>query len=330
MTESPLGILIAAGDISTCSKNRNLSCKKNNGDWSNDWHCYANRTAAIIHKIVKEAEAVRPKIPVRVLPLGDLAYIKGTAREFACFAKRWSGFNDILRPVPGNHEYLTRGAEPYYLHFASNQFVQQNGRQKGYFAESLGPWRLIGLNSNLRGTSMDRQLHWLETELRTAPDGAASPCVLAFWHAPVFSSGRHGHVPYRPTKPNLPLRADTKMQKALQLLHMHGASVVLAGHDHDYEQFKPHDANGKAVKGGIRSFVVGTGGSLLTEDFYTDKWPISEGLYGKAELGNGKQGVLKIDLYERHFEWDFLSIDGTSLPLKTNKGNCNTRKTPLP
>lgn len=313
--DPPIGILLAAGDISTCGNYK--------------WHRYADRTAELIRKVVEKAQSDQPSVPVRVLALGDLAYDQGTVPELACFAKRWNGFDDILRPVPGNHDYKAPGAEPYFEHFAGNKFVQQNGEQKGYFTENFpredGPWLLIGLNSHIRKSAKAGQLKWLETQL-----GDASPCVLAFWHAPTFSSGRHGHG-YK-TEPNAPLTNKKPMHDALRALYKHGASVVLAGHDHDYEQFKRHDADGNEAKDdGIRSCVVGTGGSLLTEDHYSNTWPISEGLYGKTKLGKGNQGVLKIVLYERRYEWDFLSIDDTkTLHLKTKKDDCITRKTPQP
>ena len=80
-----------------------------------------------------------------------MAYKKGTEDEFKCFAKRWAGFEDKMLPVPGNHEYLTPGAAPYYKHFEKHPVVNQNGPNKGYFAVNFpnadGPWRLVGLNS---------------------------------------------------------------------------------------------------------------------------------------------------------------------------------------
>jgi len=318
MTDSPIGILLAAGDISRCGTKKR--------------HSYADKTAAIIRKIVKQYNSVQPAVPVRVLALGDLAYDKGTTQELACFARRWSGFDDILRPVPGNHEYLSPGAKPYFEHFKDNPFVhQQKSNGKGYFVENFprkdGPWRLIGLNSHIQGpAAMSEQLKWLDMELG---ERDSSPCVLAFWHTPTFTSGRHGHVPYRPTRADLPLTKKRPMQKALRILYRHGASVVLAGHDHNYEQFSRHDAEGNAAKDGIRSFVVGTGGSLLKQDFYTKTAPNSEGLYGNDKLGKGKQGLLKITLFESRYEWDFLSIDdATKLHLKMKKDDCNERKAP--
>jgi acid phosphatase type 7 len=328
----PIGILLAAGDISTCDKPNK---KKQDA-----WLSYADKTAQIIRDVIKDAKKENPEIQVRVLALGDLAYRDGTAKEFRCFAKRWSGFEDVLLPVPGNHEYHSVDAEPYFTHFENNAAVNQSGDKLGYFALNFpnanGPWRLIGLNDNFETSKkegypekMAAQITWLKGKLDMSKEENQPRCVLAFWHQPTFTSGKHGHK-YK-TAPNAPLTTSRPMQTALGILYDHGASVVVAGHDHNYEQFKPHDANGNAKDDGIRSFVVGTGGALLTTDGYLKSvWaPNSEG--GPFGEKKGKQGVLKIDLFDNWYRWEFLSIpskDGTKmkLPLTTTKGTCRPRK----
>ncbi len=335
--EKPIGILLAGGDISSC---------KNNYEWKQ----YANKTGAIIRDEISKASAAEPPIPVRVLALGDLAYRKGTESEFKCYSERWRGFDDVLRPVPGNHEYLSPGAGPYFDHFSANTFVHQQANDKpyikGYFTEKFpnekGPWLLIGLNSHLRSLespfgkavaeeAISDQRNWLRTQL-----GAHNsiPCVISFWHAPTFSSGQHGHVPYRPTSSKLPLDSGRPMQGELRILYEHGATAIFAGHDHNYEQFRRHDADGNKADDGLRSFVVGTAGSLLTNDFYEKIWDISDGgPFGKGKLGNGGQGLLKISLFENRYEWRYLSIGGAErLPQEmrklTNGDRCNTRRSP--
>jgi len=313
----PIGILLAAGDISTCGDKK--------------WNKYADKTSEIIRNVIKSATDMVPSVPVRVLALGDLAYDKGTEQQFECFGKRWPNFDAQLLPIPGNHEYLSENAKHYFDHFKSNSLVNQNGEGKGYYTSNFpradGPWYLIGLNDNFEQNSkykkeMEDQIGWLEERLTN--DGNKQNCVLAFWHAPTFSSGRHGHN-YK-TKLNEPLTKNRPMQKAFEMLHRHGASVVLTGHDHNYEQFGPQTAKGNATaeRDGIRLFVVGTGGSILTEDRYTKLAANSEGVYG---ITKGIQGVLKIVLYDNRYTWDFLPIDETKkLPLKTTAADCATRK----
>jgi hypothetical protein len=336
-----IGILLAVGDISWCPGKGTT---------------HAAEIAEIIRGVMKEAAEAdgangsNEPVPVRVLALGDLAYRDGTTSEMKCFANNWKGLEDVLLPVPGNHEYESTNAEPFFDHFSDNEFVHQNDNpddpknprwdKKGYFAlnfpQADGPWRIIGLNDNFQARDskgkeiypgeMDKQLTWLASQIDMTK-GNDQRCVLAFWHAPLFSSGRHGHTPYAHPKKDSPLTKARSMQTAFRMLHDHGASVVLAGHDHDYEQFGPHDADGNAVPDGIRSFVVGTG-SNLTEDFYELLAATSEGgPYGKD---NGRQGILQIDLYEDGYRWNFLQIGPKEkmkvIPMGAAKGTCNQRK----
>jgi hypothetical protein len=338
-----IGMLLAVGDISSCKE-----------DKDEDWLKDADKTAGLIREAIQQAEAATPKIPYRVILLGDLAYTDGTGDQFKCFAQRWA-FDDALKneamlPVPGNHDYHTLNAVPYFTHFANNPLVNQNdpkvapkdGPKKGYYAlnfpQADGPWRLIGLNDNFGSDTkeMAAQIEWLEKDLADASH--RQNCVLAFWHAPTFSSGRHGHD-YK-TAPNTPLLKHRPMQKTFSLLYGHGASAVLNGHEHNYEQFHPQNDEGIPVDDGVRLFVVGTGGKQLTADVY-DNWEKSSegGPFGKTR---GTHGVLKILLYENRYEWEFLSIEKAvkkkigkktvttmekkKLELATTSADCNKRK----
>ena len=50
-----------------------------------------------------------------MLPLGDLAYQDGSKTDFDnCYAPTWGRFRDRSRPVLGNHEYVQKGAAPYF------------------------------------------------------------------------------------------------------------------------------------------------------------------------------------------------------------------------
>jgi hypothetical protein len=320
----PIGMLLAAGDISTCGKDK-------------EWKKYAAKTADLIREAIQQAETATPPLPYRIIALGDLAYGTGDPDQFNCYGERWSFKNEAILPVPGNHEYLNKDkdgkktdAGPYFDHFKDHPLVNQNGTKLGYYAVNFpradGPWRLIGLNDNFESAKKykpqrEAQAKWLEQQL--ADKSNRPNCVLAFWHAPTFSSGRHGHD-YKTAK-DTPLTKERPMQKTFGMLHQHGASVVLAGHEHSYEQFHKQDADGKAADDGIRLFVVGTGGALLTEDVYTHHQDNSDGgVFGKTR---GIQGVLRILLYENRYEWDFLPIDpAKKIALATTSADCNKRK----
>jgi hypothetical protein len=347
-----IGILLAAGDISYCGDDQ-------------PWKLYPNKVADLIRGVIKEAGEQTPKVPVKVLALGDLAYPDGTAEQLDCFKGRWGDFYDVLLPVPGNHEYRSPNpyGDPYFAHFKKHgpsvtnkdgkqvPLVSVEGEKTGYYAVNFpkadGPWRLVALNpyvggqkkgkkesekaaeNKKRAVAMAAQTEWLTRNV-SVKEGHAQNCVLAFMHPPTFSSGRHGHEDYSNTAKDKNLTKRREMRKAFEILYDHGATAILAGHEHNYEQFLPQNPKGVRKDDGIRLFVVGTGGTNLTEDFYDQREENSEVLYGKE---HGNQGVLKIELFEKSYRWSFLQIDKAGVAKKafhlpTTKGDCIPRKTP--
>ena len=216
-----------------------------------------------------------------VLLLGDNIYQSGTERAYReCYHPSWGRFKQRTYPSPGNHEYATPGAAGYFAYFGK-------AAGPGYYALTLGRWRLISLDSNLGGAAKQRQLRWLEEELATNP----AHCTLAYWHHPLYSSGAH-------------LR-NTLMRAEWQLLHRAGAELVLSGHDHEYERFAPQDAEGNLDPArGIRQFVAGTGGAYTTPFLRRER---------HSEMRDANRtGVLKLELGEHGYRWEFLeaSYDG--------------------
>ena len=179
-----------------------------------------------------------------VLTLGDNAYEDGTAQDFRqCYEPTWGKFKERTKPAPGNHDYETEGASAYFDYFG--EAAGQPG--KGYYSYELGQWHIVALNSNCEEVGCQAsspQLRWLEADL--AKD--TKSCTLAYFHYPLFSSGK-----YRP--------GIQEVKPLWDALYTADADVVLNGHDHNYQRFAPQDPNGKAdPEGGIREFVVGTGG----------------------------------------------------------------------
>lgn len=236
-----------------------------------------------------------------ILPLGDLAYESGTAQEFAaCFGPSWGPFRDRMRPVPGNHEYKTPGAAPYFAYFGA----AAGDPAEGYYAYDLGAWRVYALNSNcdeIGGCGVgDPQETWLRGDLAAHP----AACILAYWHHARFSSGvLHG--------------SDERTDALWQALEAAGADVVLSGHDHDYERFAPQDHRGRATPAGIRQFVVGTGGSGLRT--MGPLLPTSEAHIARV------YGLLSLELRSDGYAWTFLPVEG-STATDAGSGTC----TPIP
>ena len=216
-----------------------------------------------------------------ILALGDLAYFQGTAANFRdCYDPFWGRHRDRTRPVPGNHEYESPGASPYYDYFGS----LAGPRGLGYYAFTAGSWRIIALNSELPMTPASAQQQWLRGEL----DNNRFSCTLAYWHRPLFSSG--------PNPPALDAR------DLWRTLSDSGVDLILNGHDHLYERFAPQDVDGKASSVGIRQFTAGTGGAHLY-------------VFGAPKPNSEKRasvyGLLALTLSAGAYQWDFKSVGNT-------------------
>jgi 3',5'-cyclic AMP phosphodiesterase CpdA len=210
-----------------------------------------------------------------VLTLGDHTYPRGRAGEFAhCYAPTWGRFKDRTWPTPGNHEYYTPGAVPYFAYFGARA-------GNGHYSFDLGGWHLVSLDSNLAAPQHAAQLEWLRQDLAHHP----ARCTLAYWHHPLYSSGGHGSIP--------------KMRDVWEVLWRAGAEIVLSGHDHDYERFAPQDADARPdAQRGIREFVVGTGGAYPTPFLRTA---------ANSEVRDASQfGVLRLRLLDGGYEWEFM------------------------
>ena len=255
---SPYPVLVGAGDIASCG------------------YTADSATASLI-----------ARIPGTVFAAGDIAYERGTTAQLNdCYHPTWGRFRSRTRPVPGNHDYYSSGAAPYFAYFGA----RAGTAGQGWYAYDVGTWRVYALNSNcaaIGGCGADTaQLRWLAEDLAANPRA----CVAAVWHHPLFSSGLHG--------------ASAGMRAAWDVLEAAGADLVLNGHDHDYERFAPQLADGTASPAGIRQFVVGTGGAGLRS--WGTVMPNSE------VRKTGVHGVLKLELMTGSYRWTFVPVAGSS------------------
>jgi hypothetical protein len=233
-----------------------------------------------------------------ILTLGDLAYENGSTADFDnCYDPTWGRHFGRTKPSPGNHEYNTANAAPYYAYFGA----AAGDPTKGYYSFDIGTWHIVSLNSNCNfiggcGVNSPQQL-WLKNDLRTHP----AACTLAYWHHPRFSSGSHGNNSF--------------MQAMYQTLYDYGADVVLAGHDHHYERLKPQTATGvEDAAYGVRQFVVGTGGrTLYTLGTIKPNTEIRD---------NTSYGVLQMTLHATSYDFSFLPAAGSSFT-DTGSGTCH-------
>ncbi len=232
-----------------------------------------------------------------VLSLGDSTYPDGALTEFTdCFQPTWGAFKDRIRPTVGNHEYSTPGAAGYFDYFGS----QAGPDRRGYYSFDYAGWHFLSLNSNVDASPGSAQYTWLTQDL--ASSGTAL-CTLAYWHHPVFSSGPHGNNP--------------QMVGVFDLLRASGGDIVLSGHDHLYERFAAQDANATPDPGGgVREFVVGTGGA----DLYTSG-PAKANSEARIDTAHG---VLQLTLGAGHYSWAFQPTGG-GMPLDSGNATCRGR-----
>ena len=217
-----------------------------------------------------------------IFTAGDHAYPKGTTQEFIdCYGVTWARHLNRTRPAPGNHDYSSPQAAPYFKYFGSN--AGQAGR--GYYSYNLGAWRIVSLNSNSDAASWREQEQWLREDLKANAAG----CVLAYWHHPRFSSGKnHGDHPH--------------MNALYRILYDYGVSVLVSGHDHIYERFAPQNPEGKADAKGVRQFIAGTGGAPL--------YKIGSVKPNSEVRNTTSHGVLKFTLDSSKYEWEFIPVAG--------------------
>src|SRR6185295_15861423 len=98
-------VIAAAGDIACGPADPSF-----NGGAGNSTACREHATSNILFSSDLAA----------VLPLGDDQYEDGTQWKFLqSYDPSWGRLNELVHPVPGNHEYFTQNAAGYYGYFGS-------------------------------------------------------------------------------------------------------------------------------------------------------------------------------------------------------------------
>ncbi len=220
----------------------------------------------------------------RVLYLGDV-YGKGLLSRFAGdgtaadYRDRYDPlYGDFARktaPTPGNHEWRQRGEgyEPYWEKVFGTP-------PPAYYAFDVAGWRVLSLNTEAPHGAGSAQLRWLRAQVR-----APGTCRLAFWHAPRYNAGRHDDEP--------------GVAPLWDALRGH-ATIVVNGHDHNMQRFRPVD--------GISQYVSGAGGHkryALRRD-------------RRLAFGNDRDfGALRIELAPGRARMAFVSAGGRILDIST-------------
>ena len=226
--------------------------------------------------------------PNLFLYLGDV-YERGTKEEFYNWygvgSSSFSFLRSITDPTVGNHEYLTTGAAGYYDFW--------NNIPK-YYSFNANGWHFISLNSNtsyVPGAVGSAQYNWLQNDLAGLP---SQTCTVVFYHHPLYNIGSEGNA--------------TGMTAIWQLLAKYHVDIVLNGHDHDYQRWKPLDGNGALNGNGITEFVAGGAGHGLQTSTRTD----SRVAYSNDQNPTAF-GLLLLQLNSRGANYNYRNISGAVL-----------------
>jgi hypothetical protein len=214
--------------------------------------------------------------PAHVIYLGDV-YETGTAREFEQnFSGVYRGLVKETWPTPGNHDWPKHdvGYDPFWRKQLGHAIPE-------YYERSAGGWQILSANSE--DAHNPAQLRWLR---RHAAEGGGN-CRIAFWHRPALDAGLH--------------RADEPTVYGLWKAVRGRAAIVLSGHDHNMQRFKPLD--------GTVQYVSGAGGKGRYNVDETDK--------RLAWSNDQVAGALRIALEPGRADLSFISEDGSILDQST-------------
>lgn len=139
-----------------------------------------------------------------------------------------------------------------------------NGQR--YYTFKKGDVQFFALDSNYMDPT---QLDWIQQQLRESN----AKWKIAYFHHPLYSDGRfHG--------------SDVDLRNQLMpIFEKYGVNVVMSGHDHVYERFKP--------EGGIYFFLVGNSGELRYHNLRHDASDMAAGFdtdrtFMLVEIGGDK------------------------------------------
>ena len=181
------------------------------------------------YEIAQEMEAYRKTVGFDfVAMMGDNIYGGHKPKDFE------RKFEEPYKPL------LDSGVKFYAClgnHDDSNEVLYKPFNMNGqhYYSFKKGDVQFFVLDSNYMDSA---QLDWIEQQL----SGSNAKWKVAYFHHPLYSDGRfHG--------PDLDLR-----KQLMPIFEKYGLNVVLSGHEHVYERFKPEE--------GIYFFLVGNSGEL--------------------------------------------------------------------
>jgi hypothetical protein len=208
----------------------------------------------------------------RLLYLGDV-YASGTRAEFADeYHTTYGRLARVTAPISGNHDARneTTGYDAYWRRV-------HGVRPPDWYAFRAAGWTILALDSEAPHHRGSAQHRWLRRHVR-----APGTCRIAFWHRARFSaSDKHGD--------------QSDMEPLVEPLRGR-AAIVVAGHDHLMQRFRPID--------GITHFVSGAGGHGLYR----------LGADRRLAFGDDRNyGALRLDLRAGTARHAFVTAEGRTI-----------------
>lgn len=273
------------------------------------------------------ADLIRSHRPDRVLVLGDMQYPDGTIEQItAGFAapEAWGSFKDITIPVPGNHERRDpSGPFAGYCQFWGAA-ARCGSPENLSYRYDLGRWSVVVLENNgAASAATTERLTSLLTEANAENDNV----VLAM-HKPRWSTlctGSSGRSGCHASLAGITVYYDIAVA--------YGVDMVLAAHDHKYERTDRMDGSGPNADG-VPQFLSGLGGAAPDAgcDGTRQAWSLfcvgtsqDPAAGGERTDAVATDGVLKVELSDDRFTWQFIAADGSERGVVIDSGEYPTR-----
>ena len=228
--------------------------------------------------------------PNLFLYLGDV-YENGRPMEFNNWygkpgvAGTYGQFHSITNPAIGNHEYVGSNITGYEWYWDNVPH---------YYSYDAGGWHFISLDNTSKyignatsNANYKAETAWLQQDLHSDK----SACTIAYFHEPMFNVGPEGTA--------------TNTAGIWQILAQNHVTLVLNGHDHDYQRWTPMDATGAPTPQGTTEIVDGSGGHGHQAQVTTDSRLVASDFthFGALRLSLGTAGA----------SYQFVSTAGTTL-----------------
>jgi Calcineurin-like phosphoesterase len=220
--------------------------------------------------------------PNLFLYLGDV-YETGTVTEFHNWGRQYfGGLRSVSNPVVGDNEYEGGDGARGYFDFWNNI--------PPYYSYDAAGWHFVAIDSTIdRGevTPGTAQYEWLRDDLESS-DAA---CTIAYMHTPRFNIGKAGYI--------------ARMDDVWRLLGQHGVELLLAGHDHTYQRWRPLNADGELdFADGMTQFIVGNGGHGYGPFVRSD---------ARVAASSGGYGAQRMELNPQGAAYRFITPEGVTL-----------------